>query len=93
MEVKAGLTGLRTKLVHVRRILAAEVYDPPTPEQITKVQEAAATYLEAHKFPAERRPGLDARDELPVRDLETVRPVTGSISHLMANLDRRKVQA
>ena len=57
------------------------------------IARAAAAYLETHKFPAERRPGQDARDELPAHVLETVRPVTGNISHLIENLDRRKVQA
>ena len=92
-EVREGMIPLRGRLVRARRILAAEVYEPPTPEQLEKVKAAAEAYLEAHKFPAERRPGLDARDELPVHALETVRPITGSISHLMANLDRRKAVA
>lgn len=92
-EVKAGLVGMRTKLVHARRILAAEVYDPPTPEQQAKLKEAAAAFLQDRGFPGERRGGQDARDALPLSALETVRPITGNISHLLSNLDRRKVGA
>lgn len=92
-EVREGMIPLRTRLVRARRILDAEVYEPPTPEQLEKVKAAAEAYVEAHRFPAERRPGQDARDELPVHVLETVRPITGSISHLMANLDRRRATA
>lgn len=92
-EARAGLVPTRTKLVHVRRIIAAEVYDPPTPEQLAKVKEAAAAFLEDRGFPGERRAGHDARDELALTVLETVRPITGDISHLMTNLDRRRVGA
>lgn len=54
-EVREGLVEVRTKLVHIRRILDAEVYDPPTAEQRKAVKAAAAAYLEGRGFPDEER--------------------------------------
>ena len=96
-EVKAGLTGLRKKLVHVRRILAAEVYDPPTAEQLAEVEKArkaAAEYLTRRMPQADARPVLAEPDEGPRTGADIVGPLKGlDVSHLMASLDRKRVQA
>lgn len=93
-EVKAGLTGLRTKLVHARRILAAEVYDPPTPEQLAEVQRVAKDYLDSRKPPADARPVLAMPEEGPPQAADIVAPLRGlDTSHLMERLDRKRVSA
>ena len=96
-EVKAGLTSLRTKLVHVRRILAAEVYDEPTPEQreeVEKARKAATAYLTQRMPQADERPILTEPEDRPQSGFDIVAPLLKlDCSHLMANLDRRKVQA
>ena len=95
-EVAEGLIEHRKRLLWARRILGAEVYEPPTPEKLAEVEKAradATAILAGRSFPAERRASQDARDELPLPVLETVRPITGDISHLMSNLDRRRAHA
>ncbi|GJD72579.1 hypothetical protein [Methylobacterium goesingense] len=96
-EVKAGLTSLRKKLVHVRRILAAEVYDPPTAEQraeVEKARQAAAEYLTRRMPQADARPVLAEPEEGPRTGSDIVAPLKGlDVSHLMANLDRKRVLA
>lgn len=52
-EAREGLIPKRTQLSRVRRILAAEVYTPPTPEEAAKVQKAAAAYLKGRGFPSD----------------------------------------
>lgn len=44
-EAREGLIPLRAKLVHIRQILEAEVYEPPLDEDRAKVQAAAAAWL------------------------------------------------
>lgn len=44
-EVREGLVKLRTDLLHINRVLGAEVYDPPTQEQQDAVKKAAADYV------------------------------------------------
>jgi hypothetical protein len=44
-EAREGLIPLRAKLVHIRQILEAEVYVPPSDEDQAKVQAAAAAWL------------------------------------------------
>ena len=44
-EAREGLIPKRALLVQIRRILEAEVYDPPTDEDRAKVQAAAAAWL------------------------------------------------
>lgn len=44
-EVREGLIPKRALLVQIRRILEAEVYDPPTDEDRAKVAEIAASWL------------------------------------------------
>lgn len=44
-EARQGLIPLRAKLVHIRQILEAEVYVPPSDEDRAKVQAAAAAWL------------------------------------------------
>lgn len=43
-EARQGLIPLRAKLVHIRQILEAEVYDPPTEEDRAKVAAIAENY-------------------------------------------------
>lgn len=96
-EVKAGLTGMRTKLVHARRILAAEVYDPPTDEQraeVEKARQAATDYLTSRMPQADARPVLDGPEAGPRTAPDIVAPLRNlDVSHLMASLDRKRVQA
>ncbi|GJD85467.1 hypothetical protein HPGCJGGD_3356 [Methylobacterium haplocladii] len=43
-EVRAGLIPLRTKLLHIRRVLEAEVYDPPTEADQARVAAEMARF-------------------------------------------------
>jgi hypothetical protein len=96
-EARAGMVTVRTSLVRVRQILAAEVYQPPTAEQLAEVEKArkaATAYLTARMPQADTHPVLTGPDEGPRTDAEIVAPLLKlDCSHLMANLDRRKVQA
>lgn len=95
-EVREGMIPLRSRLVRARRILAAEVYEPPTPEQREVVEQARA---DAAAF-LNRVPQTDARPVLAEPDagsrsgFDIVAPLRGlEVSHLMANLDRRRATA
>jgi len=93
-EVKAGLSGLRKKLVHARRILSAEVFDPPTPEQLAEVQRVAKDYLDSRKPPNDARPVLAMPEDGPPPAVDIVAPLRGlDASHLMERLDRKRVSA
>jgi hypothetical protein len=96
-EAREGMVPVRTKLLRVRRILAAEVYDPPSPEQkaeVEKARQAAAEYLTRRMPQADERPVLTEPEAGPRSGFDIVAPLgTLDCSHLMANLDRRKAVA
>ncbi|GJD92899.1 hypothetical protein [Methylobacterium iners] len=54
-EVRAGTIAVRARLVHVRQVLEAEVYDPPTEAQKAKVAAAAAEFLKTRRVPLDDR--------------------------------------
>lgn len=54
-EARQGLIPLRAKLVHIRQILEAEVYDPPTEEDRAKVAEIAEAYRSTRAASDEER--------------------------------------
>jgi hypothetical protein len=97
LEVAEGLVPARTRLLRARRILAAEVYDPPTAEQLAEVEKArkaASDYLTRRMPEADVRPVLAEPDEGPRSGPDIVAPLRSlDVSHLMANLDRKRVSA
>lgn len=96
-EVRQGLIPLRAKLVHIRQILEAEVYDPPTDEDREKVQAAAAAWLNrgGETEPSRPRPSPeavaaareDALHEMGARFRETA--AGGHLAQLAARLDAK----
>lgn len=54
-EVREGMVAARARLVRLRQVLDAEVYDPPTEEQKAKVAEAAREFLENRRALPEDR--------------------------------------
>ncbi|MDP4005090.1 hypothetical protein [Methylobacterium sp. NEAU K] len=54
-EVREGLIPLRTRLLHLRRVLDAEVYDVPTAAQRDEVARAAEAHLQRMRQAEPRR--------------------------------------
>ncbi|WP_264046932.1 hypothetical protein [Methylobacterium flocculans] len=114
-EAREGMVSVRTKLVRVRRILAAEVYDPPTDEQraeVEKARKAAADHLQRHRASPddlgdayqdgktiEHEPLSDHAAERERREMDRQMDLLRSagrdpnLTHLISNLDRRRVGA
>ncbi|KAA0122154.1 hypothetical protein CIW48_19330 [Methylobacterium sp. P1-11] len=98
-EAREGLIPLRTQLLHIRRVLDAEVYDVPTAEQRAQVAKAAEAHLRRMRQtdPARHRPETSAEIARAQRakldeDLARLR-ATGhgpDIGRLMARLDQRQ---
>lgn len=99
-EAGEGMVPLRTRLLHLRRVLDAEVYDPPTEAERAKVQAAAASWLDRSTDPAESRtepavheigadPDADAAD---TRAAFAVAAGGGILSRLMGRLRARAPQ-
>jgi hypothetical protein len=101
-EAREGLIPLRTQLLHIRRVLDAEVYDVPTAEQRAEVAKAAEAHLQRMRQaePERRRAETPAEIVRAQRakldeDLARLR-ATGhgpDIGRLMAHLDQRQGQA
>lgn len=98
-EAREGLIPQRMMLSRIRRILAAEVYTPPTPEEATEVQAAAAEYLRGRGFPSDgERAGPAAEEVAAARDAalrEQGRAMaqacdSDTMARLMARLDARQ---
>lgn len=96
-EVREGLIPLRAKLVHIRQILEAEVYVPPTEADREKVQAAAAAWLnrEGETEPGRPRPSPEAvaaaREEALHEQGAKFREVAagGSLAQLAARLEAK----
>lgn len=96
-EAREGMIPMRRQVLHIRRILEAEVYEPPTPEQIAAVEQArkdAAAYLSGRQPEGAARPVLTDPGEGPRPAPDVVAPLRGlDASHLMDRLDRKRVSA
>jgi len=95
-EVREGLIPLRAKLVHIRQILDAEVYDPPTDEDRAKVAEIAASWLNrgGDAEPGRPRPSPEAvaaarEDVLHEHGAKFREVAVGSLAQLAARLDAK----
>lgn len=97
-EVREGLIPLRTRLLHIRRVLEAEVYDVPTPEQRAEVAKAAEAHLQRMRQTDSNRhraetPAEIARAQRAKLDEDLARlRATGhgpDIGRLIAHYDRR----
>ncbi|MBB2959869.1 hypothetical protein FHU13_000230 [Methylobacterium sp. R2-1] len=96
-EVREGLIPLRAKLVHIRQILEAEVYEPPTDEDRAKVAEIAASWLNrgGEAEPGRPRPSPEAvaaaREDVLHEAGAKFREVAsgGSLAQLAARLDAK----
>lgn len=95
-EVREGLIPLRAKLVHIRQILEAEVYDPPTDEDREKVAAAAASWLNrgGETGPGRPRPSPEAvaaarEDVLHEHGAKFREVAVGSLAQLAARLDAK----
>ncbi|GJE29753.1 hypothetical protein [Methylobacterium organophilum] len=101
-EVREGLIPIRTRLLRVRRVLDAEVYEPPSEADRAKVDAEMKRFIEQrHAFDVERaqaeptaaevelaRRGETAKAAAELR--EAADPQT--IGRLMANLDAKRVR-
>lgn len=101
-EAREGLIPLRTRLLHIRRVLEAEIYDVPTAEQRAEVAKAAEAHLQRMRQaePERRRaeaPAEIARAQRAKLDEDLARlRATGhgpDIGRLIARLDQRQGQA
>ncbi|QDI83796.1 hypothetical protein E8E01_23315 [Methylorubrum populi] len=95
-EARQGLIPLRAKLVHIRQILEAEVYDPPTDEDRAKVAAAAASWLSrgGETEPGRPRPSPEAvaaarEDVLHEHGAKFREVAVGSLAQLAARLDAK----
>ncbi|WP_457104329.1 hypothetical protein [Methylobacterium sp. P5_C11] len=98
-EVREGLIPLRTQLLHIRRVLDAEVYDVPTPEQRAEVARAAEAHLQRMRQAEPQRHRVETPAEIARaqraklnEDLARLRE-TGhgpDIGRLIARLDQRQ---
>lgn len=99
-EVRQGLIPLRAKLVHIRQILEAEVYVPPTEADREKVQAAAAAWLNrgGETEPGRPRPTPEAvaaaREDVLHEQGAKFREVAagGSLAQLAARLEAKAAQ-
>ncbi|MFK5600235.1 hypothetical protein ACFZ8E_25030 [Methylobacterium sp. HMF5984] len=98
-EVRKGLIALRTRLLHVRRVLDAEVYDPPTEADAAKVREATAAYLSGRGFPTDGGRPAPAPEEVTAAREASLREMgaaaarsfdAGTLARLNARLDARR---
>ncbi|MBN4095621.1 hypothetical protein JX003_15495 [Methylobacterium sp. OT2] len=98
-EAREGLIPLRTRLLHIRRVLDAEIYDVPTAEEREEVARAAEAHLQRMRQaePARHRaetPAEIARAQRAKLDEDLARlRATGhgpDIGRLMARLDQRQ---
>ena len=87
-EARVGLVALRVKLVHVRRVLDAEVYDPPTEADRLKVATALeGLHRELRRRDAERSAGdgvAIAPDPSP--------EIQAGVAALRADLEARRLR-
>lgn len=95
-EVREGLIPKRALLVQIKRILEAEVYDPPTDEDRAKVQAAAAAWLNrgGETEPGRPRPSPEAvaaarEDVLHEHGAKFREVAVGSLAQLAARLDAK----
>ncbi|KQO88869.1 hypothetical protein ASF36_23875 [Methylobacterium sp. Leaf90] len=95
-EARQGLIPLRAKLVHIRQILEAEVYVPPSDEDRAKVQAAAAAWLNrgSETEPGRPRPTPEAvaaarEDVLHDHGAKFREAAVGSLAQLAARLDAK----
>ncbi|WP_283536274.1 hypothetical protein [Methylorubrum extorquens] len=96
-EAREGLIPKRAKLVHIRQIIEAEVYEPPSDEDRAKVQAAAAAWLNRGGETEPGRPSPspealaaareDALHEMGARFRETA--AGGHLAQLAARLDAK----
>ncbi|MEE7449395.1 hypothetical protein MRF4_17155 [Methylobacterium radiotolerans] len=63
-EVREGLISLRTQLLHIRRVLDAEIYDVPTAEQRAEVAKAAEAHLQRMRQAEPERRRADTPAEI-----------------------------
>ncbi|WP_391925320.1 hypothetical protein [Streptomyces massasporeus] len=100
-EAREGLIPLRTQLLHIRRVLDAEIYDVPTAEQRAEVAKAAEAHLQRMRQADSNRhraetPAEIARAQRAKLDEDIARlRATGhgpDIGRLMARLDQRQGQ-
>lgn len=98
-EVREGLIPLRTRLLHIRRVLDAEIYDVSTPEQRAEVAKAAEAHLQRMRQAEAARhrpetPAEIARAQRAKLDEDFARlRETGhgpDIGRLIARLDQRQ---
>ncbi|MBK3406273.1 hypothetical protein H0176_23620 [Methylorubrum populi] len=95
-EVREGLIPKRALLVQIKRILEAEVYDPPTDEDRAKVAAAAASWLNrgGEAEPGRPRPSPEAvaaarEDVLHEHGAKFREVAVGSLAQLAARLDAK----
>lgn len=95
-EAREGLIPKRALLVQIKRILEAEVYDPPTDEDRAKVQAAAAAWLNrgGETEPGRPRPTPEAvaaarEDVLHEHGAKFREVAVGSLAQLAARLDAK----
>ncbi|GJE26250.1 hypothetical protein [Methylobacterium organophilum] len=98
-EAREALIPLRRRLLHVRQILEAEVYEPPSEADRAKVEAEARRYLEQrHAVTVERDQAEPTAAEVELaRRGETAKAAAAlreaadpqTIGRLMANLDAR----
>lgn len=98
-EARAGMIENGRMLVHVRQILEAEVYDPPTDEDRAKVAAAAASWLNrgGETEPGRPRPSPEAvaaarEDVLHEHGAKFREVAVGSLAQLAARLDAKAAQ-
>lgn len=98
-EVREGLIPKRALLVQIKRILEAEVYDPPTDEDREKVAAAAASWLNRGDAtePGRPRPSPEAvaaarEDVLHEHGAKFREVAVGSLAQLAARLDAKAAQ-
>ncbi|MGE8126625.1 hypothetical protein ACQKQD_06565 [Methylobacterium sp. NPDC080182] len=98
-EAREGLIPLRTQLLHIRRVLEAEVYDVPTAEQRAEVAKVAEAHLqrmrqaEATRHRAETPAEIaEAREAMLHEQGARLREAAShsTIGRLIARLDARQ---
>ena len=100
-EVSEGLIPLRTRLLHIRRVLEADVYDVPTAEQREEVAQAAKAHLQRMRQADPERRRVETPAEISAARESRLREQLArlreagrgpDIGRLTAHLDARRGQ-
>ena len=101
-ETREGMVPMRTRLLHVRRVLDAEPYAAPTKAQREKVAKAAEAYLQRTPLPDEGRvqrretpADVEAAQEAMIRESAArLRQAARGpeVGRLLAHLEARRAQ-